>query len=174
MADVVARPAQLSVTFAPPTRFPMEAEAVIGPETARVVVATCPRSAGVAELLVQYANLPPISLVDVETFPAPPPDEVIVIAPPEIAVKDEQDTLPEQETVFVATPYTPFVPFDTSRFDEAGCDVVESPHHVHVLFAPPTNAPSVPEKFAGKLVRVSEVVATPVTPAPPEENNRLL
>jgi hypothetical protein len=39
-------------------------------------------------------------------------------------------------------------------------EVVASPQYVQVEFVPPTSAPRVPEKFAGNVERVREVVAT--------------
>ena len=42
----------------------------------RVVVATFPRSAGVAEVLVQYGRNPAVSFVEVETVPEPEPEPV--------------------------------------------------------------------------------------------------
>src|SRR3989344_8376795 len=62
--EVVASPVQVMVALLPPTKAPRVPAVVKGPETARVVVATVPRVAGVP-LPVQYERLPMVGVVEV-------------------------------------------------------------------------------------------------------------
>ena len=70
-----------------------------GPEKVRVVVDTFPKSAGVAEEDVQYARVPGVSFVEVETVPEPPAplasDPSHKSALPVIAVQNAAHVVPD-------------------------------------------------------------------------------
>src|SRR3989338_4104725 len=74
-------------------------------------------------------------------------------------LKEEQETVPEQEALVVATPKTPDPPFETRRFEEDGWDEVARPVYVTVELLPPTSVPSAEAPVNGPL-KASVVVAT--------------
>jgi hypothetical protein len=76
------------------------------------------------------------------------------------------------ESVEVATPYTPFVPLETRRFEEASVVVVARPVYAMVVLAFPTREPSVPESAKGPE-KVAVVVATFAKVLGPEKYARL-
>jgi hypothetical protein len=72
--------------------------------------------------------------------------------PPEPSWVKEPVRPPLAVRVLVATPYTPFDPLLTKRFDEASDVVVARPVYVIVLLLPPTRLPRVPDVVKGPLI----------------------